>query len=79
MKLTEEERRGILAGVMEVMVELLFSTHLYSFGGNTYLQKDGGPIGLRGTCAVARVLMCEWDMAWLRRGTGYQEEGQPGE
>jgi len=31
--------------------------HYYTFGGKTFHQTRGGPIGLRGTCAVARVAM----------------------
>ena len=30
-----------------------------------YIQQEGGPIGLRSTCAVARVVMNEWDSRWL--------------
>ena len=63
--LTEEEKRKILAAVIRVAVEVLFSSHLYTFGGKTFLQKEGGPIGLRATCAVARLVMHMWDQAWL--------------
>ena len=42
----------------------MFSTHLYSFGGRCYKQKEGGPIGLRSTCALARVVMGRWDSKW---------------
>ena len=38
---------------------------LYSFNGETFLQRAGGPIGLRSTCAVARVVMNEWDARWM--------------
>ena len=40
-------------------------THPYSFNGKTFLQKAGGPIGLRDTCAIARVVMNTWDIKWL--------------
>ena len=59
--LKEEEKKLVLATIVGIMVDVLFSTHLYTFGGETFLQKDGGPIGLRGTCAIARVIMCLWD------------------
>ena len=45
-------------------MEVLFTTHVYKFGGKFFLQKDGGPIGLRGTCAIARMVMCLWDGKW---------------
>ena len=59
--LTEEEKRKILAAVIRVAVEVLFSSHLYTFGSKTYLQKKGGPIGLGATCAIARLVMNMWD------------------
>ena len=64
--LTKEDKRRILAAVIRVAVEVLFETHLYTFGGKTFLQKKGGPIGLRATCAVARLVMNMWDKEWLR-------------
>ena len=42
-----------MAEVLRLAVELMFSTHLYTFGGRCYKQKEGGPIGLRSTCALA--------------------------
>ena len=64
VKLTEEEKRDIMAEVIAVVVEALFENHLYTFGGKTLRQKSGGPIGLRATCAIARMVMCSWDRAW---------------
>ena len=43
----------------------MMNTHVYSFDGKIFIQKEGGPIGLRSTCAVARVVMNEWDARWL--------------
>lgn len=40
------------------------NSHVYEFAGNFYLQLSGGPIGLRATCAVARVVMNYWDRKW---------------
>ena len=62
--LTEEEKVWILAAVTGMMVEILFDSHLYTFGGRIYKQAGGGPIGLRGTCAVARLIMNVWDTMW---------------
>ena len=64
--LTKEEKRRILAAVVRVAIEVLFSTHLYTFGGKVFQQEEGGPIGLRATCGVARVIMNMWDKEWLR-------------
>ena len=51
----------------QIGVLTMMSTHRYSFDGKTYLQKTGGPIGLRATCAVARVVMNAWDIRWMER------------
>ena len=53
-----------VATVVQIMVEALFNHHYYTFGNNIYHQKGGGPIGMRGTCAVARVTMQMWDIKW---------------
>ena len=67
MRLTEKEKRKVMAEVMRLAVELMYDTHLYTFGGKCYRQKEGGPIGLRSTCALARVVMARWDMMWKER------------
>ena len=45
----------------------MFSTHVYSFGGRCYKQKEGGPIGLRSTYALALVVMGRWNMKWKKK------------
>ena len=55
------------AEVMRLAVENMFSTHCYRFGGKMYRQTEGGPIGLRSTCAVARVVMARWDIKFKER------------
>ena len=67
IELTEIEKKTAVAEVMRLAVEIMFSTHLYSFGGRCYKQKEGGPIGLRSTCALARVVMGRWDSKWNER------------
>ena len=49
---------------MMVATETMFKTHLYKFGGKMFQQLLGGPIGLRGTCAIARLVMCVFDRLW---------------
>ena len=39
---------------------------MYTFGGKTYLQLKGGPIGLRFTACLASAIMKIWDDAWLK-------------
>ena len=40
-------------------IKVCFSNHTYEFNGEVYLQLDWGPISLRLTAAVAR-LVCLW-------------------
>ena len=52
--------RYIMAACLRIVVKLVFETHCYSFDGKTYLQDDGGPIGLRFTNHVAKIRMNIW-------------------
>ena len=76
---TELEKKRLLASCFEIAVRVAFTSHMYQFGGKTFLQKDGGPIGVRLAGAAARIVMGEWDarlnslmevnslMVWLRK------------
>ena len=50
-----------------IATQNLFERHFYTFGGTKYHQRGGGPIGLRATCAIARVVMQLWDRDWKNR------------
>ena len=65
--LEEWEIRELLGTVIEILTTALFENHYYTFGGVKYHQRGGGPIGLRATCAVARVAMQLFDIAWKKR------------
>ena len=67
VRLTEEQKTTVMAEVMRLAVELMYDTHLYTFGGKCYKQREGGPIGLRSTCALARVVMGRWDIKWKKQ------------
>ena len=67
VKRTEFEERMIVEMATQIEVLTMMTTHRYSFDGKTYLQKSGGPIGLRATCAVARIVMNTWDTEWMER------------
>ena len=58
------DKRMIVAEIVKIGIETMYSTHMCSFGGNTYKQTDGGPIGLRSMCALAHVIMSRWDIKW---------------
>ena len=59
--LTGMEKRLLIAKVLKTSVLAMFRTHTYSFGGKYFLQVKGGPIGLRSTCCIARLVMLWWD------------------
>ena len=65
--MTKLEQKELIATVVQIATEALFRKHFYNFGGKTYQQRSGGPIGLRGTCAVARVCMQLWDIKWKNK------------
>ena len=65
--ITSLEERMIIATVVKIGVLVMMNTHCYSFNGDMFLQKAGGPIGLRSTCAVARITMSKWDAKWMEK------------
>ena len=62
--LTDEKKRSLVACMVQIMVLLMCSTTCYKFGGRIFIQKSGLGIGLRGSAAIARVVMCTWDRVW---------------
>ena len=63
-KLTDDDKRFILARVIQVAVMILTSTHAYTFAGRLYKQKAGAPIGLRASACLAKIIMSMWDRRW---------------
>ena len=57
---TKAEKKQIIGRVCEIAVRTLFTNFVYTFGGQSYLQLIGGPIGARVTMAVARIVMQKW-------------------
>ena len=45
---------------MKKGVEAIMSNHMFNWAGRTYLQEDGGSIGLRLTGSTCRVVMDRW-------------------
>ena len=60
-KFSDAEKKLLLAEAVSIGVRTVFQTHLYQFAGKTYVQKKGCPIGVRLSCAVARLVMNTWD------------------
>ena len=64
MNLTESNKREMIAYMLQLMVLLVTSTTCYKFGGKIFRQRKGLGIGLRGSAALARLIMCRWDATW---------------
>ena len=57
---TRGEIKKILSICVQVGVLMVFTHHVYTFGGRTYVQVKGGPIGLRLTGCAAKGRMVLW-------------------
>merc|ERR1711954_121906 len=58
--LTSEQKQLLLGCVIEQFARLVFSTHFYEWEGQLFRQVAGGPIGLRATGVVAKIIMDHW-------------------
>ena len=58
--MSDLEKRTLIAMAMKVGVMEIMGNHMFEFGGQTFLQSDGGSIGLRLTGAISRVVMDKW-------------------
>ena len=54
------EIRRHLGCCINIAFKIIYETHTYTFGGEIYLQQEGGPTGLRFTGAAARIRMVHW-------------------
>ena len=57
---TTEEKRQIIAKVLEIGVRTVLENHVYKFGNKIYRQVVGGPMGLKLTRIIARLVMDRW-------------------
>ena len=64
-ELTPEAKRLVLRKVLEVAMRTTFSNHIYLFYNNLFRQEKGGPIGLRLSGVVARIVMDHWARKFL--------------
>ena len=62
----EDQTRALVALALSHCVEVVMKNHTYKLGDKTFLQSDGGPIGLELTGAVSRAFMMMWDELYLR-------------
>ena len=64
IELNDKNKKDLIAATLQIMILLLTSTTCYKFGGKLYRQRSGLGIGLRGSAALARLVMCTWDRSW---------------
>ena len=49
--------KKVISTVTEIAIIILWEHYCYDFGGETYLQMEGGPVGQRPTMAASRLVM----------------------
>ena len=59
-KPTDHQKKVLAARMGEIGVRVVWRNLMFQFGGHTYLQSEGGPIGARLTMACARLVMQDW-------------------
>ena len=57
---TKLEKKKIVATIIQIGILVMMNTHVYSFDGKIFLQKEGGPIGLRSTRGGAKKSKCHF-------------------
>ena len=57
---TKEQEKLMFALALEEGILAVFSSHYYSFNGDVKLQQEGGPIGLKVSGSVGKVVMLAW-------------------
>ena len=57
---TSEECRLMLSLALETAVLAVINNHMYQYNNTVRKQREGGPIGLRISGALARIVMIEW-------------------
>ena len=61
------QKRKMIALAVTTGIKACMENHLYMVGDTTYLQNEGGPIGLELTGAVSRAFMWRWDKLYIER------------
>ena len=65
-KPTSTEAKSMISFALQKAITAVMKHHMYRFKDAVYLQKEGGPIGLQLTGAIARTFMLWWDREMLK-------------
>ena len=57
---TPYQQRVLLSKMARIGISVLWTNFMYEFGGEVYIQMEGGPIGARCTMAASRLVMQTW-------------------
>lgn len=63
---TEYEKRALLAAATAIGVQACFDLHTYQFGGDTYHQQGGSPIGVDLSGDVAELEVVDWTIMLMK-------------
>ena len=58
---SEVEKSKMVSKLVEIVTREVMANHYYAVGDTIRKQTDGGPIGLKLTGAIARIVMLWWD------------------
>ena len=61
---SEQEVKILFTEMIKIIVAFIMKNHIYSFDGKHYRQTKGGPIGLRLTGVIAKLVMIEFGKRW---------------
>ena len=56
----------MIANVISECVKVIFNSHFYSFKGKFYRSRNKGPIGLKASGAIARIILIWWDLQFMQ-------------
>ena len=59
--------KKMMASMMKILVETVMRNHCYQFDGKLFMQQTGGPIGLKLTGVLARLVMLRFDKMYLEK------------
>ena len=62
-----KQKKKMLGLTVALGVKACMENHTYKIGNRTYLQQEGGPIGLELTGAASRAFMWRWDKMYLEK------------
>ena len=59
-KYTDADKARVREALMKEVIKITFQNHYYRWDGRIFLQREGGPIGLRATGSCAKLIMDDW-------------------